>query len=391
MFELESTSPFFEQLAQEEPLLVQNIELVHENKMQLDISYHNPKRFILNLNNLLRSTLFFVETSIKNTPHWLKNEVDIYRNKNVKEYEILKYLRNISAHQALIFPEESLISGLYRIRSEIDYKLKLGLGDHDKPQEYSRDLALKNTQDIFHDILVFQNLAFMDLEHSSLGECLGITRKWFFDVKIKKKSFSFSGVIDVYHIVCTFATQLLDRVCEAYAGKNDIKFSTKFSHEFSEYNFINTILEIDLYPSLFSEWWEGNIEPLNFGTLAERNEGDKHWLQDQWHKYSYSNLCDNAESYKTLLIKYSNLSHNEYFEEKNLSEFTSFVNLNHWHLKKAFNAHLTNTPFNPSEIMKLQRLGKIFISEYKKQKLCSIQLTCESFKEHLSSLVKKLD
>jgi hypothetical protein len=55
-------------MASESPITVQNIEIVHENNKFLDISYHNPKLFILNLNNLLRALLFFIEGSIKNTP-----------------------------------------------------------------------------------------------------------------------------------------------------------------------------------------------------------------------------------------------------------------------------------------------------------------------------------
>lgn len=390
MFELEKSSVFFEQLAQEEPLLVQNMEVVHENKMQLDISYHNPKQFILNLNNLLRSTLFFVELSIKNTPAWLKDAVNIYRNQNLKEYEILKHLRNVSVHQALVFPEESLIGGLYRLHSEIEYKLKLGLGDYDKPGKYSWDLALKNTQDIFHDVLTFQSIAFMDLEHSSLGECLGITRKWFFKINFKNKTDIYNETLDVYQMACTFSTQLLDAVCHAYAEEKGIDFKQNFYHMLSEYNFINTILELDLYPSLFSRWWEGNVEPLNLGTLVERNEGDKHWYRDQWHKEAYSKLCNTSEAYKAYLLKFSDLSPEEFFEEDNYLEFTSFVNLNHWHLKKAFNASLMSTPIEPSEVMMLQRLGKIFIAENKTKKLCTIESACENFKDHLRKLAGKI-
>lgn len=43
MFQLEKSSLFFEGMAKEYPELVQNIEIVHENKMALDESYHTPK------------------------------------------------------------------------------------------------------------------------------------------------------------------------------------------------------------------------------------------------------------------------------------------------------------------------------------------------------------
>src|SRR5262245_20098607 len=98
MFELERSSLFFEQMASAHPTIVQNIEIVHENKTALNVSYHQPKHFILGLNNLLRSLLFFVEHSIKNSPGWLKNAVESFLSSNQDSYQKLRYLRNVSAH-----------------------------------------------------------------------------------------------------------------------------------------------------------------------------------------------------------------------------------------------------------------------------------------------------
>jgi hypothetical protein len=99
------------------PTIVQNIEIVNENKIALDVSYHQPKHFILSLNNLLRSLLFFIEHSKKNSPDWLKNAVESFISSNQDDYQMLRHLRNVSAHQKLVFPDESLVTGLYRIRS----------------------------------------------------------------------------------------------------------------------------------------------------------------------------------------------------------------------------------------------------------------------------------
>lgn len=90
MFQLEKSSLFFEGMAKEYPELVQNIEIVHENKMALDESYHTPKHFILNLNNSLRSLLFFIESSIKNSPYWLRETVKSFREQNQKNMKFLK-------------------------------------------------------------------------------------------------------------------------------------------------------------------------------------------------------------------------------------------------------------------------------------------------------------
>lgn len=217
MFELQRSSLFFEQLAAAHPTIIQNIEIVHENKIALDASHHQPKHFILGLNNLLRSLLFFVELSNKNSPDWMKAAVNSFLQARTDEYQILRYLRNVSAHQKLVFPDESLVSGLYRIKSTRNYTLKLGFGDYNKLGKYAWDLALKDTSEIFHDMLAFASITFIDLEHSSIGECLGITRRWFFKVNFKTDQKRYNEVVDVYQLVSAFSARLLDHVCKAYA------------------------------------------------------------------------------------------------------------------------------------------------------------------------------
>lgn len=93
MFELQRSSLFFEQLASAHPTIIQNIEIVHENKIALDVSYHQPKHFILGLNNLLRSLLFFVELSNKNSPDWLKQAVTSFLKERPDDYQKLRYLK----------------------------------------------------------------------------------------------------------------------------------------------------------------------------------------------------------------------------------------------------------------------------------------------------------
>ncbi|AHN77459.1 hypothetical protein DA70_11795 [Pandoraea pnomenusa] len=200
MFELERSSLFFEQLSREHSTILQNIEIVNENKIALDGSYHQPKHFILNLNNLLRSLLFFIEFSSKNSPDWFKAAVESFIVENNDAYQVLRYLRNVSAHQKLVFPEEALVSGLYRIRSPKDYLLKLGFGEHNGPGKYAWDLAFKDTSEIFHDMLAFASATFMDLEHSSIGECLGVTRRWYFKVNFKTDAKNYNEIADVYEL-----------------------------------------------------------------------------------------------------------------------------------------------------------------------------------------------
>ncbi|MEP1384229.1 MAG: hypothetical protein ABJK64_10610 [Paraglaciecola sp.] len=390
MFELEKSSLFFEGMAKSLPELVQNIEIVHENKILLDISYHNPKKFILNLNNSLRSLFFFIEKAIKNSPPWLSSCVNLYRQENQKEYEILKKLRDVSAHQALVFPKESIITGLYRIKSSEDYLPKIGMGDLNSPGKYSWDLAMKNTDEIFYELLVFHSLVFMDLEHGEPGECLGITRKWFFHVKFKNKTTSYDETVDIYDLICKFSASLLDAVCSSYAKGVGIQFTTPFHYQMKEFNCINTLLEIDLYPSLFTKWWGGEVKAMNFGVRMNRYQGDAIAAYDDIHNESYSKLCDSPEAYKKLLIKYRDMDPNDYFKESNIDEFYSFIYLNHWHYKNSIKFDLMNSSIQPSEIMHLQRLGKVFLAEHQKEKLCTIMSTSKDLREHLDVLSIKI-
>ncbi|MCI5146012.1 MAG: hypothetical protein D3923_10895 [Candidatus Electrothrix sp. AR3] len=389
MFELEKSSLFFEEMAKDYPELVQNLEIVHENKKVLDESYHIPKHFILSLNNTLRSLLFFVENSIKNSPDWLRSCVKSYRKEYQREHDILKRLRDVSTHQHLIFPAESIIAGLYRIKSSDEYISKIGMGNLEGPSNYPWDLAMKNTDEIFHDLLVYHRKNFMDLEHSSLSECLGITRKWFFHFKFSNKYASYDEVIDVYKMLCNFSARLLDAVCLAYAEKNAINFDMTFYDHMKKFNCVNTMLEVDLYPSLFYEWWGGEVLPLNYGIRVKKYAGNSIGAYDEIHYDCYKGICDSPESYKNLLMKYRDLSVDEYFSEDNLEEAHSFIYYNHWHYKKSFGDSLMDT-INAPEIMQLQRLGKIFLDEYEKNKLCTISSAGKNFKGHLDQLVKKI-
>jgi hypothetical protein len=46
MFDLARSSLFFERMDAEHPTVVQNIDIVNENKRLMDTTYHQPKHFI---------------------------------------------------------------------------------------------------------------------------------------------------------------------------------------------------------------------------------------------------------------------------------------------------------------------------------------------------------
>ncbi|CAD6509597.1 hypothetical protein LMG28727_00258 [Paraburkholderia kirstenboschensis] len=82
---LSGLSLFFEQLSRDHPTILQNIEIVNENKIGLDESYHQPTHFILNLNNLLRSLRFFTEFSNLTDAIKLQRLVDIFMSEYRKK------------------------------------------------------------------------------------------------------------------------------------------------------------------------------------------------------------------------------------------------------------------------------------------------------------------
>ncbi|UTY58523.1 hypothetical protein [Massilia sp. erpn] len=390
MFDLAKSSLFFERMDVEHPTLVQNIDIVNENMRLLDATYHQPKHFILSLNNLLRSLLFFVENSIKNSPDWLQTSVSEFREMNRKEYEMLKYLRNVSAHQKLIFPAESLVGGLFRVYSNTDYKLKLGLGDHNKPGSYAPDMALKNTADIFDDLLTFSSIAFMDLEHSAFAECLGITRRWFYKADFKFNGENVHDVIDVYIITSKFSASLLDHICSSYAQKKGLLFDKKFTVIRADYNNINTLLELDLYPSLFSVWWEEEIEPLSIGVRADRLRGRKRQAADEYYTWVFDHLVKDPAEYKAMLTRFGSLEPDAIFGKEHLMDFLSFVTINHWHFKKAFPDDFLKSKVTPAEVMMLQRFGRILVDEYKTGKVCTIKAAKEQLDEQIVKIIGRL-
>lgn len=391
MFDLHRSSRFFETMAASHPTIVQDIEIVHENRISLDENYHQPKHFILSLNNLLRSLLFFVEASNKNSPQWLKDAVSTFLAARGDDYQKLRYVRNVSAHQKLIVPEESLVTGLYRVRSEREYKLKLGFGDHGKPGKYAWDLAQKDTVEIFHGMLVFSSMTFIDLEHSALGECLGITRRWFFKVHFKIDSQKFNEVVDVYSLTSDFSAALLDHVCIAYATHIDVQFTDSFQVKVEEHNFVNTILEIDLFPSLFSQWWEDEIVPLNFGIRRRRNDGRRYEAQDHFLKWVYENLTADASAYRDALERLEAMDPQVILQGENFDQFCSLILVNHWHHKRAFGVGLQQSNVSASDVMQLQRAGGIFLEEARKEKICTMSSSKDMLNQKIRNIISKLD
>jgi len=278
--------------------------------------------------------------------------------------------------------------GLFRIYSEREYKLKLGHGEHNKPGSYARDIALKNTAEIFDDLLSFPSIAFMDLEHSAFGECLGITRRWFYKVDYKFESEHVREAIDVYAVTTIFSSSLLDHVCSSYAIKEATQFEKPFTIKRADHNNVNTLLELDLYPSLFSKWWKGEITPLNFGVSEDRKRGRQHIVSDEYYTWVYDHLTETPRNYTEKLLKFAKLEPEAIFKEEHVMDFLSFVTNNHWHFKKAFPDGFTKFELAPSKVMTLQRLGRAFLDEQRTGKSCAINKAKVQLNDHIAEILK---
>ncbi len=390
MFEFARSSLFFEQLEAAHPTIVQGIEIVYANQVALDGSYHHPKNFCLSLNNLLMSVLFFVESAQKNSAAWFKNAVNSFLDEHQDDFQKIRHLRNVSAHQKLIVPSESMSFGLYRIRSANHYTAKLNFGSQSVPMKLAPDLALKETADVFNDLLIFPATTFMDLEHSAFGECLGITRWWLFKVHFKTRTRRYNEVVDVYELASSFSMGLLTRVCEAYAASKSIQFPHAFQKKVAEHNHINTLLEIDLYPGLFSKWWDIDARPLNFGVLRDLGAGTTVKSIDDFYKWAFEGLASTPEEYASALESIAALNVDQVFEGENAQRFMSYILVNRWHYQRAFGTGLGDFPVDISDVMKLQRAGRIFLDESSKKKRCTILSTKANLDSQIRSMVASI-
>ena len=78
------------------------------------------------------------------------------------------------------------------------------------------------------------------------------------------------------------------------------------------------------------------------------------------------------------------------FNEENYGGFVSFVLINHWHYKNVFGGGLTNSVLEPTDIMKLQRSGNIFLDEYRKEKLCTIESSKAELNKNIQIILDKI-
>ena len=160
--------------------ILMNIELLFKNKLNLDKVYHEPDNFFIECNNIIRNIVFIIEKSKKsNTRYpWLYKFIKGFIEKYEDEHRILKKIRDNSMHQELLITEGAIEFGLYKIMSKTSYKLKIGMGNNSNYRLFPPHYIYKETESFFQDLLILHYYLFTGLDHSAIGECLGISRWW---------------------------------------------------------------------------------------------------------------------------------------------------------------------------------------------------------------------
>ena len=129
------------------------------------------------------------------------------------------------------------------------------------------------------------------------------------------------------------------------------------------YNYVNTLLELDLYPNLFDKWWNNHFEPLNFSSLLDylsKREIDK---RHRGYEKIYEGLPQNFEEYIARLKRYEDIQIEYFNDQEEYNSYVYFVSLHHWYLSRVFRRDFVSNNFNFSLITQLLDLSNEYIDK----------------------------
>lgn len=217
----------FHEMMNECPEVLLNIELLFENKLAVDKHYHYPKNFIVSCNNILSNVIFFVEFAkkAKSKYLWLYNGISELLEKQNEIYVMLKSLRNSAVHTKLIIPEGAFTFGLYKSLNDSEYRYKIGLGDERVKNNVADSFLYMDTDELFHRFLSFHFLHFIDIDHSVLGECLGITRRWYYDTEYEYSGNKIRKTIDIYESINDFCDHIVNTTRKCFSDNFRLEYS----------------------------------------------------------------------------------------------------------------------------------------------------------------------
>ncbi len=311
------------------------LEVLFHNKLELARYYHNPNMFFMMCNNSISVIETFINRGQKQKGknNWYYDGVIEFVNTNNRSYQILRELRNKTMHFKMIMPENALSFGLYRIIDGSSYIQKIGMGNDKISNELPAFRLAQKSEVLFHDLLQMHYLLFIDIEHSALGECLGLTRRWFVNVTYTIDGKKVKEKIDIYIFLSICYQSVFNSICQSFSKYSGIDYKEINLHEKSEYNFVNTFLEIDLYPSLFKKWWGTSGEPLNWGSILEYRNAVEFNDRVQVSEKVISLLPKTVDDYLHLLNKFKKVQIADFINQDDYNLFIYFISVQHWFIK----------------------------------------------------------
>lgn len=361
--EFPRTNKLYSLMAKDSIDILMNIEFLFKNKLNLDKAYHEPDSFFIECNNIIRNIVFIIEKSKKSSTKypWLYKFINEFTKKYEDEYCILVKIRDNSMHQELLITDGAIEFGLYKIMSKTSYKLKIGMGDKNNYRLLPSHYIYKETESFFQDLLILHYYLFTDLDHSAIGECLGISRWWWYKISYKDRSrHRKDKVIDVYSIISKITDALINGISNAYSQHLRIPFDKLHIHTPEKYNFINTLLEIDLYPNIFKEKWQCDVKPSNWKYLLEYNIIRQTEKRYKLINNIYSFIPKTKNELIRLLDRYTHIKIADFIDQEDYNRFVSFILLPHYYLENIKSIAFINK-FDFSLIMELHKLGQEYI------------------------------
>lgn len=395
--ELVQNNPLFKKMGEVAPELLINLELTNDSFFELNLNYHFPKKFVLSFNNLERNLISLIETSKKSplSEHkWLNLAIKSIEEEHGDDLSIHREIRRISTHYKFIVPDDSsIIFGLYRIISDSHLKLKLGMGDFDKSKKTDLEQYLYlDTESIFHKVLFFDELTLIDNNHISINECLGVTRNWYSDISYKHNEKKIKKRINLHKEISKIYEIIFNKIIKSFAQYFNIQHTELPFDNLYEYNFINTLLEVDIYPEMFKKWWsDEKLQPWNYKYLYDYIIKEKIDYRNNLYSHVYSSLINTKEQYLLTLKEYSEISLKSFTGQKNYNQFLNFIYFNHLHFKNCFKNNQIVTEYNIfKNLLQLRKISESYVENIDKNITNFTEKEIESELKKITSIIKNL-
>jgi hypothetical protein len=99
-----------------------------------------------------------------------------------------------------------------------------------------------------------------------------------------------------------------------------------------DHNFVNTLLEIDLYPFLFKKFWGEEVLPSNWNELLNYKNANQLYEKYNLYENIYINLAKNKKQLVDLLKKYETESAESLSNPEEFMNYICFTLFLHWNI-----------------------------------------------------------